>query len=64
VIYFLDAPLEILEVTNDRPLSSTKEALQQRYDERYSVYLSTCDCVIPVGRDLEANLQILEKEIL
>ncbi len=42
-IYFLDRPLERLLVTPDRPLSSDSEALKKRYDERYGIYLASCD---------------------
>ena len=42
-VYFLDRSLELLCPTDDRPLSSTKEAIKKRYDERYSIYCSSCD---------------------
>ena len=45
-ICFLDRPAEQLIPTEDRPLSSTKEAIQQRYHERYPIYLATADTVI------------------
>jgi shikimate kinase len=45
-IYFLDRPVQQLLPTDDRPLSSTKEAIVQRYNERYSTYISTADTVI------------------
>lgn len=64
IVYFLDAPLETLEATSDRPLSSTREALHRRYEERYPIYMSTCDHAVPVSRELEENLQLLEKELL
>ena len=45
-IYFLDRPLEDIIPTSDRPLSLDREALTKRYNERYSVYCSSCDCRI------------------
>lgn len=42
-IYFLDRNLENLIPTNDRPLSRNIDALKKRYDERYPLYVSTCD---------------------
>ena len=42
-VYFLDRDLELLYPTEDRPLSSSKEALKKRYDERYHIYLASCD---------------------
>lgn len=63
-IFFLDAPLETLVSTSDRPLSSTPEALRQRYEERYGIYCRTADVRIPVTRNLEENLKAIQKEIL
>lgn len=42
-ICFLDRPLSDLLPTADRPLSSTREQLQQRYAERIDRYLATAD---------------------
>lgn len=43
VLYFLDRNLDLLITTSDRPLSSTREALTARYNERYDKYLACCD---------------------
>ena len=45
-IYFLNRALELLIPTGDRPLSMDKEALKKRYEERYQIYISTCDMEI------------------
>lgn len=42
-IYFLDRPLEMLIPTADRPLSMDRDALNQRYQERYERYCRACD---------------------
>lgn len=42
-LYFLDRPLEELLPTDDRPLASTKEAIQKRYEERYGTYCACAD---------------------
>ena len=42
-IFFLDRSPELLVATSDRPLSSTKEAIAQRYRERYPIYTASCD---------------------
>ena len=42
-IFFIDRPLEHLIPTADRPLSGTKEAVEQRYNERYGIYLAAAD---------------------
>lgn len=64
IIYFLDAKPDMLEATADRPLSSTPEQLRQRYEERYPIYISSCDRSIPVSRVIGDDLQLLEKELL
>lgn len=45
-IFFLDRPLAQLAMTEDRPLSATRQALEQRYRERYPIYCATADVVI------------------
>lgn len=45
-IYFIDRPLEMLITTDDRPLSSNKEDLVKRYNERYELYIKNADVII------------------
>jgi len=42
-LFFIDRPLELLIPTEDRPLSSTVEAVSARYNERIGTYISTSD---------------------
>ena len=42
-IIFLDRPVSHLLPTEDRPLSSSKEAILQRYNERYPLYCAAAD---------------------
>lgn len=63
-IFFLDRPVEQLLPTEDRPLSSTKEAILQRYYERYDIYVSTADAVIPNGATAEEAAQQVERNFL
>lgn len=63
-IFFLDRPLEQLIPTVDRPLSATKEAITKRYYERYNIYVSTADAVIPNGGAPEQAMELIEKEFL
>ena len=60
-IFFLDRPVEQLLPTDDRPLSSTKESLQKRFAERYDIYISTADAVIPNTGSIDNTLQLLER---
>lgn len=52
-IYFIDRSLDKLCITSDRPLSSSLEALEQRYHERYNRYVSECDCRIVADDSIE-----------
>ncbi len=59
-LLFLDAPLETLLPTGDRPLTATAADLKKRYEERYDRYRACADAVIPVTRDVEQNLRKIE----
>lgn len=61
VLLFLDAPLETLMPTGDRPLTSTFDDLKKRYEERFHIYLASADAVIPVTRDVEWNLKKIQE---
>ncbi len=45
-IYFLDRNPDKIEPTSSRPLSSNKDMLRKRYQERYHIYCNTCDVII------------------
>lgn len=47
-IFFLNRPLEQIEPTTDRPLSSDKSSLMKRYEERYPIYTKTSDVTIEI----------------
>jgi shikimate dehydrogenase len=42
-IYFIDRDIDSIIPTSDRPLSSDRDMLQKRYEERYPIYVGTCD---------------------
>ena len=63
-LFFLDRPVEQLIPTEDRPLSSTKEAIVKRYSERYATYVSTADVIIENNAAPEAAAQRVEREFL
>ncbi len=62
-IYFLDRDLQYLLPTPDRPLALTAEAVKQRYDERYSLYLQTADVTVKTDEVLEHTLQTVRKDL-
>ncbi|MBQ8526205.1 MAG: shikimate dehydrogenase [Clostridia bacterium] len=58
-IYFIDRPLEDIIPTDDRPLSSSPEDLERRYNERYDIYCTTADEVIKVSSDAEGVAEMI-----
>lgn len=42
-LYFIDRPLCDLVPTSDRPLSSDRDAIEKRYNERYDIYRQVSD---------------------
>ena len=61
-LYFLDRPLEDLIPTDDRPLSSDRDALAKRYHERYGRYCDCCDCHITETSSPERTAGCIEEE--
>lgn len=62
-IFFLDRKPDDIMPTDDRPLSSDRAALKQRYEERYPIYIATADAVIPVTGTPEAVAGAIRKEL-
>ncbi|MBR5571181.1 MAG: shikimate dehydrogenase [Oscillospiraceae bacterium] len=60
-LFFLDRPVELLCPTADRPLSSTKETIFERYNERYARYISTADVVIANEGTPQQAAQLVER---
>ena len=55
VIFFIDRPLEKLLPTIDRPLSSDREAMEKRYEERYEIYKKSADVIVDAN-DTPVNI--------
>ena len=60
-VFFLDRPLEKLITTSDRPLSSNREALEKRYNERYKLYREYADVVIDASGSIEETVNQIMK---
>ena len=58
---FLDRPLEALVTTADRPLSSDREKLRQRYNERYDLYRAAADYTVDCVSNMEHNIRLMEE---
>ena len=52
-IYFLDRPISQLLPTDDRPLTSTKDALIKKFNDRYDVYLRCSDVRIDASGNVD-----------
>ena len=62
-IYFLDRSLSKLIPTEDRPLSSSREAVEKRYNERYGIYKSVADVIINGDGSVDEVAKELYKEL-
>ena len=60
-IYFLDRPLESICATPDRPLSSNRQDLEKRFNERYDIYRNCADRhIISNGTETDTVNAVLE----
>lgn len=62
-LIFLDRAPEKLFAAADRPLSSSRDALMQRYRERYDLYRAAADLHIDANGCVDAVVQAIEKEL-
>lgn len=62
-IYFIDRPPEALLPTDDRPLSANRQALEQRYRERYDLYCAACDRHIRTTKTPEQVIQAIREDL-
>lgn len=62
IIFFLNRSLNLLVPTSDRPLSSNIKDMEQRYKERYPIYLKTSDIEISADQSIDAVAEIIVKE--
>ena len=63
VTVFLDRDLFLLTATSDRPLSSTKEALERLYSERFPIYEKAEDVTVKSNYEIGAVAQAVRKEL-
>ena len=61
-LVFLDRSPDKLLATADRPLSSDREALRRRYEERYDLYRAAADLHVDGNGTVEETAQRIEKE--
>ena len=61
-LYFLNRSLEMLTPTSDRPTASDYEALRRRYEERYDIYRSVADVIVPGNGMIPQVAEIIKGE--
>lgn len=62
-IIFIDRPLELLEATSSRPLSSNKKDLENLYNVRYPLYKKYADIIVKNDIQLNDVIEKILKEI-
>ncbi len=61
-VYFLDRSIEKLAVTDNRPLSRSRELLEKRFSERYGIYTASADeCIDGDGKISKIAEEIVER---
>lgn len=63
-LYFINRSLEDIPATESRPLSSDREALKQRFLERYGIYKSVCDVKIEPKKSIVQNAKMIAEDFL
>ena len=63
VIVFIDRPLELLQVSDTRPLSSNQSDLEKLYHERYDLYCNYSDIIVKNDQDLELVINEIINEV-
>lgn len=63
-VYFVDRPIELLVATDDRPLSSNRDDLIKRYNERYSIYCDTADKSVINDSTFKDVIDIIKEDFL
>ena len=58
-MYFIDADINRLQATDDRPLSDTYDKIKRLYAERIEKYQSTADVVVPDMDTPEAEVEFI-----
>ncbi len=63
IIIYLDAPLERLAATEDRPLSKNPELLKKLYDQRKDIYCAAADVIINADGSIDGTLSKVKEAL-
>lgn len=61
-IYFIDRPCELLEVTADRPLSSSASDISALYKKRIELYKGCADAIIKNNSDIGSVINCIKED--
>ena len=59
IVFFIDRDIRDIVPYSDRPLSDTREKLEETYRRRYPLYCSTCDFRIKAGSSCEETAHLI-----
>ena len=62
-VIFIDREPDMLIATNDRPLSSNKEEIMKRYNERYELYCKAADFILFGEMSTEEKALMIERKL-
>ena len=62
-LYFLNRSLDKLITTDDRPLSSNRETLTKRYNERIGIYNKVADFIVDGDNDIATVVNDIYVEV-
>ncbi len=63
IVVFIDRPLDLLEATSSRPLSSSKSSLEKLYNERIYLYRNYADVIVKNDSDIDDTINKILKEV-
>ena len=63
-VYYIDRAPELLQATADRPLSSSKQALEELYIKRRALYKNAADVIVENNSDINNAADKIRKDFL
>lgn len=61
-VYFINRAIDSIVATPDRPLSSNRQDLEKRFNERYELYISCADVIVDGNGTVEEVAKIIEED--
>lgn len=64
LVYFIDRNIQNIKVTSDRPLSNSKEKLENLYKTRFPIYKKSCDFRIESDENIFHLIEKIQKDFV